>query len=209
MDIFLDIVFRLDEYLSMIAHDYGIYAYIIIFITIFCETGLVITPFLPGDSLVFLTGVLAAKGDLDLWVIFFMIPTAAVVGDNVNYRIGYLLRHKIARNEKITFIKKEHLEKTNKFFEKHGGKTIIIARFVPIVRTFTPFVSGVAQMPYLRFLLYSIAGAFIWVTTFLFAGYFLGEIPFFMEYFSLIIVAILLLSFTPIMIIVLKKLFKI
>ncbi|HAN10833.1 MAG TPA: hypothetical protein DCP90_09550 [Clostridiales bacterium] len=208
MDTFVDVIFKLDEYLSMIAHDYGVYAYIIIFLTIFCETGLVITPFLPGDSLVFLTGVLAAKGDLNLWVIFFMIPTAAVIGDNVNYRIGYLLRHKIARNEKISFIKKEHLEKTNKFFEKHGGKTIIIARFVPVVRTFTPFVSGVAEMPYVRFLLYSIAGAFIWVATFLFAGFFLGEVPYFIEYFSFIIIGIIIFSFAPIIVIVLKKIFK-
>jgi len=206
MDGIFDIIFNIDTYLSMVAHDYGRYAYMIIFITIFCETGLVITPFLPGDSLVFLTGVLSAKGDLNLWAAFFIIPIAAVIGDNVNYQIGRLLRHKIARNEEIFFIKKDHFERTHKFFEKHGGKAIIIARFIPIIRTFTPFVSGVAEMPYIKFLLYSIVGAFIWVTTFIFTGYFLGEIPFFLEYFNFVIIGIIIISFIPIFILILKKL---
>lgn len=208
MDTVMDIVFNIDEYLSIVASEYGVYAYIIIFLVIFCETGLIVTPFLPGDSLVFLTGMLAGKGDLNLLTLLIIVPTAAILGDSVNYEIGKLLRDKVNNKEKIAFIKQEYLDKTHEFFEKHGGKTIILARFVPIIRTFAPFVSGVAKMSYKKFIIYNIIGGLIWAFSFILSGYFLGEIPFVVQNFNFILIGILIASVIPIMILFVKKALK-
>jgi membrane-associated protein len=164
---------------------------------IFCETGLVVIPFLPGDSLLFAAGAFAAIGSLKLGVLIPLLCLAAVGGDTVNYHIGRLLRHKVAKKDEIRFIKREYLERTDAFFEKHGGKTIIIARFVPIIRTFAPFVAGVGTMSYLRFLSYNAIGGISWVLVGTLGGYFFGNLPFIKNNFSLVILAIVFISVLP------------
>jgi membrane-associated protein len=171
--------------------------YLLLFAIVFCETGLVVAPFLPGDSLLFATGALVATGSLDLSTIFILLTFAAILGDNVNYQVGNLLRNRISRNENIRFIKKEYLIRTQNFYEKHGVKTIIIARFVPIIRTFSPFVAGVGKMHYPRFLSYDILGGILWVGIFLLGGYFFGNLPFVKNNFSLVILGIIFVSLLP------------
>jgi len=194
----IDFVLHLDKHLAEIVQDYGLLTYAILFITIFIETGLVVTPFLPGDSLLFAAGAIAAIGDLNVLVILVILMAAAIAGDTANYWIGHYLGQKIVDNPKIRFINQKHIDKTEEFYRKHGGKTIILARFVPIVRTFAPFVAGVGKMDYRKFISYNVIGGMAWVTLFTLAGYFFGNIEFVENNFSLVIFAIIGISVVPI-----------
>ncbi len=193
----IDLFLHLDKHLETIIQQYGTLTYAILFAIIFLETGLVITPFLPGDSLLFAAGTFAALGSLNPWLLFILLSVAAITGDTVNYWIGSKLGERASAGE-IRFIKKEHIERTHQFFEKHGGKTIFLARFVPIVRTFAPFVAGASKMSYSYFFSYNVFGGIVWVGIFTFAGYFFGNIPIVRENFELVIVAILIISVLPI-----------
>ncbi len=188
---------HLDVALTVIAEELGVLTYIILFLVIFAETGFVVTPFLPGDSLLFAAGALAAIGALDVVVILITLTIAAVLGDTVNYWIGHFLGKRIVNNPNIPFVKPEHIEKTERFYEKHGGKTIVLARFIPIIRTFAPFVAGVGTMDYRRFIIYNVVGGVTWIFLFTLAGYFFGNIPAVEENFSLVIFAIIGLSVLP------------
>ena len=190
----IDLFLHLDEYLAKIILDYGTWTYGILFVVIFVETGLVVMPFLPGDSLLFAAGTFAALGSLNVWFIIGLLIVAAVLGDAVNYTIGHYLGE---RAYNIKWIKKEYLEKTHAFFEKHGGKAIFLARFVPIVRTFAPFVAGIGKMTYGYFATYNFVGGITWVTTFTLLGYFFGNIPFVQKNFEFVIIAIILISVVP------------
>ena len=190
----IDLFLHLDEYLAKIILDYGAWTYGILFVVIFVETGLVVMPFLPGDSLLFAAGTFAALGSLNIWGLVGLLITAAVLGDAVNYSIGHYLGE---RAYNIKWIKKEYLEKTHAFFEKHGGKAIFLARFVPIVRTFAPFVAGIGKMSYGYFATYNIAGGVTWVLTFTLLGYFFGNLDFVKKNFELVIIAIILISVVP------------
>lgn len=190
----LDLFLHLDEYLATIITTYGAWTYGILFVVIFIETGLVVTPFLPGDSLLFAAGTFAALGALNIWGLVGLLFVAAVLGDAVNYSIGHYLGE---RAYNIKWIKKEYLEKTHAFFEKHGGKAIFLARFVPIVRTFAPFVAGIGKMSYSYFATYNIVGGLTWVTLFTLMGFFFGNIPFVKANFEFVIVAIILISVVP------------
>ncbi len=190
----IDLFLHLDEYLDTIISQYGAWTYGILFVVIFIETGLVVTPFLPGDSLLFAAGTFAALGSLNVWYLAGLLMVAAVLGDAVNYSIGHYLGE---RAYSIKWIKKEHLDKTHAFFEKHGGKAIFLARFVPIVRTFAPFVAGIGRMSYAYFATYNVVGGITWVTIFTLLGYFFGNIPFVRKNFELVIIAIILISVLP------------
>lgn len=196
---FIDFFLHIDDKLLMIADQYGPLTYAILFLIIFCETGLVVTPFLPGDSLLFAVGALAARADspLNVFFIFALLTVAAILGDTVNYFIGHFFGQKVLALN-LPFVKPEYITRTNHFYEKHGGKTIILARFVPIVRTFAPFVAGVGNMNYSRFLLFNVVGGVIWVILFVFAGYLFGNIPFIQDNFEWVAVVIVLLSVLPI-----------
>ena len=191
----IDIFLHLDTYLGNIINDYGILTYIILFIIIFCETGLVVTPFLPGDSLIFAAASFAALGKLNIFVLWIVILAAAILGDASNYSIGKVFGRKILESGK--FIKQKHIDKTNTFYEKYGGKTIIIARFIPIVRTLAPFIAGIGEMTYRKFISYNAIGGFIWVTIVSFSGYFLGTIDIVKEHFSQVILIIIFVSLLP------------
>lgn len=190
----IDLFLHLDVHLNAIISQYGAWTYGLLFVVIFVETGLVVTPFLPGDSLIFAAGTFAALGSLQVGLLFFLLVVAAVVGDTVNYWIGHYLGERAYR---IKWIKKEYLDRTHGFFEKYGGKTIFLARFVPIVRTFAPFVAGVGRMSYGYFFSYNVIGGIVWVALFTFAGYFFGNITFIREHFSLVVIAIVLVSIVP------------
>ncbi len=195
----VDFILHIDTHLQVLAAEYGLWLYAILFVIVFCETGLVVTPFLPGDSLLFAAGSLAALpgSSLDPHLLLLLFFSAALLGDNLNYLIGRKLGPKVFNYQKSRFFNPRHLDETNKFFEKHGGKTIIIARFIPIIRTFTPFVAGIGAMPYSRFLLFSIAGALLWVGLFCYGGYFVGQLPFVQQNRKLIFLAIIALSIMP------------
>ncbi len=200
----IDLVLHLDKHLGALIQSYGLVTYVILFAIIFCETGLVVTPFLPGDSLLFAAGSFAALGVLNPWLLFLLLSLAAIAGDSLNYAIGHNLGARIlARNNRL--IKKEHLDRTHQFYEKYGGKTIIIARFVPIVRTLAPFVAGLGSMTYGRFLFYNISGGLLWISTLTAAGYFFGQVPIIKHNFSLVIVAIIIISVMPAIIEVLRQ----
>ena len=194
---FTDILIHLDKYLDSIIRSYGTLTYVILFLIIFCETGLVITPILPGDSLLFATGTFAALGSLDVGLIIILLSIAAIAGDTVNYWIGYLVGPKVFSKEKSRLFNKEYLDRTHHFYQKYGGKTIIIARFIPIIRTFAPFVAGIGRMTYKRFIIYNILGGIGWIVTFVLGGYFFGNIPLVKNNFALIILAIIIISILP------------
>lgn len=207
--IIIDFVLHIDQHLSEIIRDYRVWTYLILFIIIFAETGFVVTPFLPGDSLLFAAGALIGIGDtgLNIYLLAVLLFIAAVAGDSLNYEIGKHYGIK-AFSGKIPFLKQEYLTKTQDFFTKHGGKTIIYARFVPIVRTFAPFVAGLGEMNYKRFASFNVVGAFLWIVIFLFLGFFFGNIPIIQKNFSLVILAIIIISVLPPVIEILKSKFK-
>src|SRR5512147_1474359 len=191
----IDLFLHLDEYMANIIAQYGTWTYAILFFIIFMETGFVITPFLPGDSLLFAAGSFAALGSLNIWVLLILLSIAAVLGDTVNYWIGHYLGD---RAYNVKWIKREYLDRTHAFFEKHGGKTIFLARFVPIVRTFAPFVACMGRMSYGYFFSYNVFGGIVWVALFTCAGYFFGNIEFVKNNFELVIIAIILISLVPV-----------
>jgi membrane-associated protein len=194
---FVDFFLHLDRHLAEVIQRYGVHTYGLLFLIVFLETGLVVTPFLPGDSLLFAAGSFAALGALDVRLLFVLLSAAAVLGDNVNYAIGHHLGPKVFHYERSRFFNPDHLRKTHRFYEKYGVKTIIIARFVPIVRTFSPFVAGIGAMRYLRFLAFDVVGGILWVGVCLSAGFFFGNLPLVRKNFSLVIVAIVLVSVMP------------
>ena len=196
---FIDLFLHLDTHLSQVIAQYGTWTYLILFLIVFCETGLVVTPFLPGDSLLFAAGTFAALGQLDLGFMILLLAGAAILGDTVNYWVGAAIGPRAFSGE-LRFLKQEHLARTHAFYERHGGKTIILARFVPIVRTFAPFVAGVGTMSYRQFLLYNVVGAVLWVGLLVPAGYFFGNIPIVRENFTLVVLAIVAISLMPIVI---------
>jgi membrane-associated protein len=193
----IDLVLHLDHYLNQIITNFGSLTYLILFVVIFIETGLVVTPFLPGDSLLFAAGALSAGiPAFSIWLLWPLLFLAAVLGDTVNYSIGHYIGPK-AFSGNVRFLKKEYLDRTQAFYEKHGGKTIFLARFIPIIRTFAPFVAGVGKMRYGYFVTYNIVGGFVWTTLFLFGGYYFGNLKFVADNFSLVIIAIILISVMP------------
>jgi membrane-associated protein len=194
---FVDFFLHLDRHLAEVIQAYGTWTYALLFTIVFLETGLVVTPILPGDSLLFAAGSFAALRALDVWLLFALLSVAAILGDTVNYSIGHYLGPKVFHYERSRFFNPDHLRKTHQFYEKYGGKTIIIARFVPIVRTFAPFVAGIGAMTYWRFLAYNVVGGILWVAVCLFAGYFFGNLPIVKNNFSLAIIAIVILSVMP------------
>lgn len=195
----IDFILHIDVHLSELIRDYGAQTYAILFTIVFVETGLVIMPFLPGDSLLFAAGAFAAKGDFDLLLLGGGLSIAAIAGDSLNYAIGHYFGPKVFSRD-YRWLNREHLLRTEAFYEKHGGKTIILARFVPIIRTFAPFVAGVGAMNYRRFLAYNIAGALLWVWSFLLLGYYFGNLPLVKKNFTLVIFAIIIISVLPIVI---------
>jgi membrane-associated protein len=191
----IDFVLHIDVHLDAIIRDYGTWTYAILFLIIFCETGLVVTPILPGDSLLFAAGAFAARGSLDPVVLFVLLAIAGIIGDSVNYSIGHYLAPRAEKG--FRFVRKEYLDRTHAFYQKHGGKTIVIARFIPIVRTFAPFVAGIGAMNYKRFIGYNVFGAVLWVSLFVFGGYFFGTMPVVEERFELVILGIIFVSVLP------------
>ena len=201
---FVDFVLHLDVHLGEIISSYGIVTYALLFAIIFVETGLVFVPFLPGDSLLFVAGAFAALGNLNIFVLLILLSLAAILGDSTNYWIGHFFGEKIIANPRF-HVKEEYLEKTHRFFDKHGGKTIILARFVPIMRTFAPFVAGAGRMSYRKFFLYNVIGGVLWVALGVVTGYFLGNIPVIKNNFSLFIIGIVIVSLIPIVYTVLRE----
>lgn len=192
----IDIFLHLDKYFSTVLQQYGGLTYVILFLVIFCETGLVVTPILPGDSLLFVVGAFAARGDLDAAMVYVLLCVAATTGNTVNYHIGRFVGPKVFQND-LWFLKKEYLERTHAFYDKHGGKTIVIARFLPIIRTFAPFVAGIGKMSYKRFMIYNVIGCIAWITVFLSGGYFFGNIPLVKQNLTLVIFGIIIISVLP------------
>lgn len=200
----IDFIIHIDIHLGQIISTYGLATYIILFLIIFMETGLVFTPFLPGDSLLFAAGAFAALNSLNIWILFILMTLAAILGDTVNYWIGYFFGKKIVAHPKIP-IDETHIEETRKFFHKHGGKTIILARFMPFIRTFAPFVAGVGRMKYQQFFSYNVIGGLLWVAIATFSGYFFGNIEFVKKNFSLVIFGVIIISLLPIFVEIFRK----
>ena len=194
---FIDIVLHLDKYLQVLIQSYGVWIYAILFLIIFCETGLVVTPFLPGDSLLFVAGALAATGNMYVHTLFMLLVVASFMGDNTNYWIGRFFGPRVFSREGSLLLNPKHLERTQGFYDRHGGKTIVIARFVPIVRTFAPFVAGIGRMQYPRFMMFAFGGAVLWIGSLVYAGYFFGNIPWVKNNLSLVIIGIVVLSILP------------
>jgi membrane-associated protein len=192
-----DLAVHLDRHLAAFVAQHGTWVYALLFAIVFCETGLVVTPFLPGDSLLFVTGALAAAGGMDIAVVIAVLVSAALCGDNVNYWIGRWIGPRVFHYKESRWFNPQHLERAHAFYERHGGKTIVIARFVPIVRTYVPFVAGVGAMPYLRFLSFSVVGALVWVISLCTLGYFFGNLPVVKNNLTLVIIGIVLLSVSP------------
>jgi len=201
---FIDFVLHLDKHLVELVQQYGTLSYGILFLIIFCETGLVVTPFLPGDSLLFAIGALSAKGALNVYWVYLLLSLAAILGDSTNYWIGYFIGPKVFKSERSRWLNRRHLVRTHEFYEKYGGKTIIFARFMPIIRTFAPFVAGIGQMNYLKFLFYSVTGTILWIGLFVTAGYWFANREVVQENFSLVVVAIIIISLIPAVIEVLR-----
>lgn len=198
-------IMHIDKYLNLLVQQYGMLTYIILFLIIFMETGLVVTPFLPGDSMLFAAGAIAAMGAMNIFTLLITVYIAAVLGDTVNYHIGKRLGNKILEKEEIRFINKDYLKKAQAFYEKHGSMTIVLARFIPIIRTFAPFVAGIGEMNYTKFIPYNMLGGGLWVTLFLGGGYFFGNIPFIEKHFSYVLIAIILISIIPAVIAIIKE----
>jgi membrane-associated protein len=192
-----DIVVHLDQHLRWVVDNYGAWIYALLFLIVFCETGLVVTPFLPGDSLLFVAGTIAAAGSMQAHLLVASLILAAVAGDSANYAAGRYVGPRVFKYEDSWFFKRAYVEKTNWYFAKYGGRTIVIARFVPIVRTYAPFVAGIGSMPYRRFLAFNVAGAVVWVASLTYAGYLFGNLPAVKSNLSLVIVGIILLSISP------------
>jgi membrane-associated protein len=195
--VLLDFLLHLDRHLAELIQQYGAWTYLILFLIIFCETGLVVTPLLPGDSLLFAVGTFCALGALDLGWILILLALAAILGDAVNYAIGYRLGPRVFRSERSRFLNRRHLERTHEFYERYGPITIVLARFIPIIRTFAPFVAGIGRMTYARFALYNVAGGVAWIAIFVLGGYAFGNIPVVKRNFTLVILAIIVLSVLP------------
>lgn len=200
----IDFIINIDEHLHTIILDYGFWTYAILFAIVFAETGFVVTPFLPGDSLIFAAATFAAKGSLNPWLLFLVLVAAGIIGDAVNYAIGNYIGPRVF-SDNIRFLKREHLEKAHDFFEKYGGKAVILARFMPIVRTFVPFIAGASSMTYAKFGLYNIVGAIAWVGSFTALGYFFGGLPFVEDNFTYVIFGIIILSILPPIIEILRE----
>jgi membrane-associated protein len=192
-----DLVIHLDRHLSGIIQDYGAWTYLLLFLIVFCETGLVVTPILPGDSLLFAVGTFAAAGALDLTFVLLLLSVAAVAGDTVNYAIGYRVGPRIFHGQSVRFLNREYLDRTHQFYERHGAKTIVIARFVPIIRTFAPFIAGIGQMSYGRFIAYNVIGGVSWVCLLVLGGYAFGNLPVVRQNFTFVIFAIVGISLLP------------
>lgn len=194
---FFGLLTHLDQHLLSLLQNYGGWIYLILFLIIFCETGLVVTPFLPGDSLLFVTGTLAATGALNVQGVALLLMAASFSGDNSNYWIGRYLGPKVLRKEQSRFFNRSYLEKTQRFYEKHGGKTILVARFIPIIRTFAPFIAGIGRMRYLSFVLYSLGGSVFWISFFVFGGFYFGNVPLVKQNLTAFIVLIIIASILP------------
>lgn len=194
---FLDFLLHLDVHLDILIQSHGSWVHGILFVIVFCETGFVVTPFLPGDSLLFAVGTFAARGSLDLLTAMFVLASAAILGDTVNYWIGHAVGPRVFKRDDVRWLNRKHLQRTHEFFEKYGGKTIILARFVPIVRTFAPFVAGVGAMTYTKFLFYNVVGGLLWVVSITLAGFYFGNIPIVRKHFTLVILGIIVVSVLP------------
>jgi membrane-associated protein len=199
INLVIDWVLHIDKHLNDLIGGLGAWTYIILFLVIFCETGLVVTPFLPGDSLLFAIGAIAAadQSPLNIWIVLGLLTFAAILGDTVNYWIGHYIGPRVFKKDNVRFLNKKHLERTHAFYERYGGKTIVIARFVPIIRTFAPFVAGVGSMSYFRFMMFNVSGAILWVFLMTLAGYFFGNLPIVKKNFSLVILGIIFVSILP------------
>jgi membrane-associated protein len=197
---FVDLLLHLDKHLAALLAQYGTWVYAILFLIIFCETGLVVAPFLPGDSLLFVAGALWAASDMNAHALVVVLVAAAVIGDSVNYAIGNFLGPRVFHWEDSRWFNRKALDRTHAFYEKHGGKTIIIARFLPFIRTFAPFVAGIGSMNYARFLAYNVGGALLWVVSLVYAGVFFGNLPFIRNNLTLVILAIIGLSLVPLVV---------
>lgn len=196
----IDFILHLDNHIVELVNNYGTFVYAILFLIVFCETGLVVVPFLPGDSLLFMAGALSVNGTLNVVAVFIIFVAAAILGDALNYQIGKRLGKRVERSDSPRFINQKNIEQTQEFFQRHGAKTIVIARFVPIVRTFAPFLAGAGHMRYARFFGYNVVGAVLWVTTFVLAGYLFGNIPFIKNNLTLIVIGMILITLIPIMV---------
>lgn len=196
----IDIIINLDNHLTELIQKFGGFTYVILFLIIFCETGLFMAPFLPGDSLIFVVGALSASGAMNIWLIAAVLIAAAIIGDTVNYHIGKFIGPKVFKKKNVKFLNVKHLDKAHEFYARHGGKTVIMARFIPVIRTFAPFVAGMGSMSYGKFILYNIVGGVSWVGICITAGYFFGNIPAVSENFTLVILAIVAISLLPVVI---------
>lgn len=194
---FVDLVLHLDQHLRVLAQTYGTWIYAILFLIVFLETGVVVTPFLPGDSLLFVAGTIAAAGELNVHGLVLLLTAAAIFGDSLNYAIGRYLGPRVFRFEDSRFFKRAYVERTHAFFERHGGKTLIIARFIPIIRTYAPFVAGIGEMSYRRFLMFNVTGAVLWVALLTYAGFFFGNLPLVKNNLTVVILGIIVLSILP------------
>jgi membrane-associated protein len=204
----IDFLLHFDKHLATVIQNYGALTYVFLFLIIFAETGFVVTPFLPGDSLLFVVGAFAAVGSFNVFAAFAILSCAAILGDSLNYAIGKAIGPKVFKYEKARFFKKEHLERTHRFYEKYGAKTIVLARFIPIIRTFAPFVAGVASMSYPKFLLYNLMGGLLWVAVFIFGGFWLGNLTFIKNNFTLVTYVIIFISLLPLIIKYISHRFK-
>src|SRR6267142_467881 len=194
---FFDLILHLDQHLRELAQSYGAWVYAVLFLIVFLETGVVVTPFLPGDSLLFVAGTIAAGGELNVHALVLLLIAAAIAGDSLNYSIGRYLGPRVFRFDDSRFFKRAYVDRTHAFFERHGGKAIIIARFVPIIRTYAPFVAGIGAMSYRHFLLFNVTGAMLWVASLTYAGYFFGNLPLVKDNLTLVIAGIIVLSIMP------------
>ncbi len=194
---FVDLVLHLDKHLAVLIQQYGTWIYLILFLIIYCETGLVVTPFLPGDSLLFVAGTMSAVGAMDVHALFALLVLAAFSGDNTNYWIGHFVGPRVFKRARSRFLNPAHLQRTQRFYEKHGGKTVILARFMPILRTFAPFVAGIGRMRYMSFLFYSFSGSVLWIGFFVYGGYYFGNIPFVKNNLTAFILGVIVISIVP------------